>query len=260
MQTLLYPFDLESAPILRHNTLLHGLEIKKAVSPKGWGYIGKDASLADGGHHIGLVVDGDFEQAIDNCETLLIVDSYNNFDFDEKIFPKIEFAAKHGIKIICARYLNDAERKKAENACRNSGSSFFYLNDQNSMQIKKNPGVQRIQIDTPIVFVLGTGEHTDKFEIQLSLREELLKRGYKVSQIGSRSCCKLFGFHSIPEFMTSTGISEGDKIICFNNFVKQIELNEKPELIVIGIPGGAMEIDNMFNNNYEISRLKFRVP
>ncbi|MNJ51047.1 hypothetical protein D3C77_463400 [compost metagenome] len=114
-------------------------------------------------------------------------------------------------------------------------------------------------IDTPVVFVLGMSERCHKLELQLTLREQMVNAGYKVSQVGSRSYCEMFGFHSMPEYMFTHHYPEHKKVVMFNHFIKAIELKEKPDLIVIGVPGGLFPFNDEFTNKfgllaYEISR------
>jgi peptide maturation system protein (TIGR04066 family) len=251
-KALIYPYDAEFAPVLRHRSLLKDFKIMNVISPKGWGYVGKDAGMADGGHKMGLTVKEDFENALEDCDTVLLADSDNDLDFKKFILPKIATASKKGASIFCARRLDSTQRIEAENCCRENGSSFVCLYGQSSVHEQNEIKENLMQISVPVVFVLGTGERTDKFEIQLSLREELLKSDYNVSQIGSRAYCELLGFHSMPEFMMDAGLHESKKIAGFNHFIKRIELKEKPDLIVIGIPGGIMAIDNNFTNHFGI--------
>ena len=104
---------------------------------------------------------------------------------------------------------------------------------------------------------MGDGERTCKFETQLVLRKFFKDQGYKVSQIGSRAYCELLGFHSIPTFMFEPRY-EMEKIYLFNQFIKKIELTEKPDVILIGIPGAIMSLNGSNATNcgitaYEIS-------
>lgn len=116
-----------------------------------------------------------------------------------------------------------------------------------------------IKISTPIIFVLGVAQKTQKFEIQLALREKFINEGYKVSQIGSRRYSEFLGFHSFPDFMYNHSIGEINKIVLFNRLIAQIEMEEKPDVIIIGIPGGVMKLNNIMTNkfgvfSYEISQ------
>lgn len=56
----------------------------------------------------------------------------------------------------------------------------------------------------PVVFIAGITPYTEKFHVQLALRKHLLDDGYKVSQIGSKAFCNLFGFHAYPAFMNES--------------------------------------------------------
>ena len=107
-------------------------------------------------------------------------------------------------------------------------------------------------ISKPVILVFGLGESLDKFEIQVSLRDEFLKRGYKVSQVGSREGCELFGFHSFPDFMYSRSISESNKVVLFNHFIKNIEETENSDVLIIGVPGGIMPFNKTITNKFGI--------
>lgn len=93
------------------------------------------------------------------------------------------------------------------------------------------------------------GEETDKFFVQLGLRSYLDKKEYKVTQIGSRSYCGLFGFHPFPQYMLDVH-KEKDKIIFFNHYLKKLELQEKPDVILLGISGGIMAINEKWHNDF----------
>ena len=97
-------------------------------------------------------------------------------------------------------------------------------------------------ITVPVVFVAGTAQFTEKFHVQLAMRKSLSDNGYNVSQIGSKTYSNLFGFHSYPAFMRDN-MDNTQKIILFKKYVKHIEMQEQPDLIVIGIPGGIMAIN-----------------
>lgn len=97
-----------------------------------------------------------------------------------------------------------------------------------------------VDITTPVLGVVGTGENTNKFTIQVSIIEELESIGYKVSWIGSNKLCELIGGHSFPQFMFEGGITDTEKVLLFNRYVKTLEKNERADVILIGIPGGIM--------------------
>lgn len=164
----------------------------------------------------------------DNNTTIPIVEARNvNYDtFDSIIVldqeymrhPFVVDSLKYGKEVL---YVEDLER---EDLCH-----------LESISIE-----QRITV--PVVYVVGVTPYTEKFYVQLCIRERLIKDGYKVAQIGSKSSSILFGIHSYPRFM-SENINETDKIVKFKKYVKYIEMTEAPDIIIIGIPGGIMPVN-----------------
>lgn len=62
--------------------------------------------------------------------------------------------------------------------------------------------------------------------MQLELRKKLSERGYKISQIGTKSYSQLFGVRPFPEIMFKNMYTEKEKIFYFNQYVSSIAKNE----------------------------------
>jgi peptide maturation system protein (TIGR04066 family) len=251
---LIYPFDIQSSPIVRHANLMDNYELAGIVAPNGWGFSSKDAGYVDGGECIGINVNSSFNELIDTVDTVLFMESYNKLDINKLVYSKIQVAADKGKNIICTLNLEDELFKEINEKCISKGKYLKYFSPSKGLNICSDMCdlESLLEITVPVVFVLGAAERTQKFEIQLSLRENLIEAGYKVSQVGSRHYCEMLGIHSFPDFMYSTCLSETKKIILFNNYIKKIELEEQPDILVIGIPGGLMPFNKEFNNNFGI--------
>jgi len=249
---LIYPYNLQFSPMLRHESLLNGYEISCLVSPNGWGFTGKDAGIADQGPDIGIFVSSDFEKSLDLCDTVMFIESYFPLDFEKIIFSKIKMAIKSRKNIICLLQLKSDVIKEIESLCDCGGLYFKYFNGTQNILPEdisfENESIE--EINTPVIFVIGVAERTNKFEIQLTLREKISKLGYKISQIGTRSYCEMMGFHSLPSFMYKSDISEVNKVLMFNRFIKKIEEIEEPDIIIIGVPGGIMPFNRLFTNRF----------
>ncbi len=247
-----YPYDSAFTPIVRHKTLLGELEIAHLVSPFSFGYCGKDAGAADRGPDTGLIVEEDFSECIKDSDYVLFVPTEVKYDYEQMIVPKLEEAINAGKNIIMSIKLAKERCDEISRKCEEKNTLFYYLRLKDWESIKLDPpelSSHRLnRIDTPVVFVMGDGERTGKFETQLALREFFLKEGYKVSQIGSRDYCELLGFRSAPGFLFEPRL-EMEKIFLFNEYVKNIELYEKPDVIIIGIPGSIMAL-NKSNSTY----------
>ncbi len=257
-KVMIYPYDREFSSILRHQQLMRDYEVAGAVAPNGWGITGKDASYVDGGETLNIIVNNNFENMINNCDALILSNSALKLNFKESIYPKIVQAAKKNKKIISTTKFDKKKLKMIEDACKDTGSIFIqYPFNKNYEMCSYADNIEIQQIKTPVIFVLGVGENSHKFEIQLSIRENLINMGYKVSQVGSRSYCEMLEFHSFPEFMYSKLYSETQKIKLFNNFIKNIEEQENPDVIIIGIPGTIIRINDIAT--YDFGVLAFEV-
>lgn len=249
---LIYPYNLEFTSVLRHRSLLCGYEISSLVSPSGWGFTGKDAGIADRGSNIGILVTADFEKSLQLCDTVMIVESHLPFDFEKYIFNKIKLAVKAKKNIICTLKLDRKTIEEITSMCNCEGVYFKHFNGTQNFLLEEididNESIE--EIETPIILTIGIAEKTSKFEIQLALREKIQKLGYKISQIGTRSYCEMMGFHPFPSFMYGNTISDVNKVLMFNRFIKKIEKSEKPDIIIIGVPGGIMPFNKKFTNKF----------
>lgn len=237
-KVMIYPFTEEMIPIVMHNSLINSMEITSLVSLKGNGIL-DDEYIVD---ERTIVVSENFESELEKCEYICLgkltdikYGSIYNERTQEIIISRIKKAVNYGKKIIFFNnlYSNSQELKK------------FIPKDQQLEIINKSDVIPQYKdciynINTPVIFICSLLEGLNKFDVQLSLREKLLNDGYKILQVGSRQICELFEFYSYPEFMYSKDIEEKDKVLMFNNFIKKIEVENNPDIIILGIPGGVM--------------------
>ena len=247
-QMLIYPFDCEFVPFVRHQSLIRDFKLHKLVSPKGWGYKG-DACIADYGDKTGFIVENDFESAMSECDALMLVDSKLPLDFDSNIRSKVAAAASEHKIIYNVRKFDDQTNDEIKSICEKFNTKINTLKREKEIFASENP--QLFEINTPVILVIGLSENTNKFEIELSITEKFIHDNYKVSLIASRQRCEFLGAHSFPSFMFDI-INDNDKIIYFNHLIKGIEMAEDPDVIVVGLPGGALPINKDFPNGFGI--------
>jgi peptide maturation system protein (TIGR04066 family) len=90
--------------------------------------------------------------------------------------------------------------------------------------------------------IAGAGENCNKFELELLIANKLKEIGYKVSIVTSRSHVNCLGVHSFPTFMFQSLKDENEKIIAYNNYIKYLSEIDKPDIFVLGVPGGILPI------------------
>lgn len=173
------------------------------------------------------------------------------------IFEVIEFALEHKKTIYCCELLSESERKHFETKAQIYNCCFvYYCNELNTIYESKLKKQNIEEITIPTVFIEGATLDCCKFQLQILVRRALQNEGMKISQIGTKHYCELFGFHSFPSFMYKSDIGEISKINMFNAFLCDIVSSEKPDILIIGIPHGffnEIEIDNYGILHYMIS-------
>lgn len=245
-KAVIFPYNAECAPIIKNKELLVNHDIIACVVPVGYGFQEKDAALAYGGEDTGIIVK-DFSIKELDFDDLLICESSS--DFNSIIMPQIEVAAKRGKNIIFLYDLEESYRKLIDGM--RIKYTVFSNRIMDTSKLAENEN-DIIRISVPVIFVASVIENTNKFDVQLGLRSFLQKEGYKVSQIGTKEYCELFGFHAVPKFMFENQFSENRKIVLFNRVCKSIELQEKPDVFIVGVPGATMVFNEAITNNFGI--------
>lgn len=251
----LYPYDVSNLHLLLHRAMINisGDDIIECVSPRGWGYENEDAGYKVG-IDTGVFVKSDFDSLVNDIDVLIIVDSILPL-LDTDIVEKIENVLANDKRVIVFRKMDiDLEAQLVEKSRINRNLEVYVGNKLNLYTDIEIADTSIEEIPAAIVLVLGAGERCCKFDVQLELREGLLKNGYVLTQIGSKNYCEFFGFHSFPDFMLDhSEYTEREKIIGFNKYIKMLYMQERPDVIIVGVPGGVFAFDEYFNNNFGIT-------
>ncbi|MGN1146420.1 MAG: TIGR04066 family peptide maturation system protein [Acetatifactor sp.] len=235
---MIYPYDLYYEPILKNEVKLLGeYKISKLVSLRSLGMVGKVVQLTDEK----LVVEKDFDNALDSVDAVLIVNTNISINFVDIIYPKIVKAVENHKEVVIGRKLSVDEHKLVDDLPIISLKGEIDRYQQLRMlDIKKSI---LAKINVPVIAVFGAGEYTDKFSIQMFLRKYFMEEGYRVSQIGSRNDSELYGVHPFPRELFDSG---KESIMLFNRYVKSIELDEKPDVLILGIPDAILPVNDEF--------------
>lgn len=251
---LVYPYDAHFTPLLRTNTFIEKCNIIHLCSLSGWGLCGKDAAIADGGEKLSIIVDNEFDSSLLNSDTVIFTESDNPLNYEDFFYPKLYKAIAAKKRIINLIPLESEKFEKIKETCDENNVHFeHYVNscDFNLEAINSEEGI--LNINVPVIMILGLSSETGKFSTQLEIKTNLEKMGYKVCLIGSRSYCEFLNFHSFPNFMSQSNYTESEKIYLFNRYIKDLEKIENPDVIVISVPGGIVPYDQKINNNFGIT-------
>lgn len=237
-KALLYPYDITNMHFLLYPNLIKNYEITQVASPIGWGYCNEDAGFKFG-IYTGKRVCSDIEQALDSVDILIITESI--LDLPNEHFCEIVKVAKN----------KRVEIKAVRNSLNCVETEEFIKKDYvefNDKIIPKNYKLRELPV--PLVVVIGSGKRCNKFEIQLELRKIFFEEKYKVTQIGSKNYSEIYGFHSFPNFVYDNTMSFSDKVINFNRYMNYLASIEKPDVFILGVPGGLYPYDDTFHNDF----------
>ena len=105
------------------------------------------------------------------------------------------------------------------------------------------------ELDIPIISVMGMGPNTNKFYMQLALKKYFEEKGYQTLVVGSNELSTLFGVPMLPSSMFEN-ISFRQKILILNQYICEKAKEYRPDIIIIGCPGGIMPYDRHVNNGF----------
>jgi len=235
------PYDNEAYNLIKYKNPKY--EICGLISPKGWGLNKKDSGVTAGDKANGLIVN---KVSID-FESVIIVESSIFISVKEYIIPKLKELDLRNKDLVILRSLSEDEKQLIMDFSKEYDAQVTFVNE-NTVEIQE--ATELYQFATPIVFVTGLMEGIGKFDVQLKLREDMGNKDLKISQIGTKSYSEFYGFNGFPEFMFDETLSSKRKIMMFNRYVKALEMEEQPDVIIIGVPGGFMPINNKMVENF----------
>ncbi len=252
---MIYPYSKAYEPYVLYEGLLQiEGEISSLVTPNGSGLVGK--RVCSGGKE--LEISNDYEGQLEHCDVVWFVND-EKFVLPEKMIEeKLREAVRRGKKVLFTR-TSVVDRKHIKEMIPPEQNMLCTGMDSEEGSLDAD---YCHPIDSPVLVVYGTECGTDKLAVQLALREELIRRGYRTTSISSRMEGEVYGMHPIPEYMLKPMCSEGDRIRRYNHYVRRIELEERPEILIVGIPGGVLPYDRIDHNDYGILayEMSFAVP
>ena len=245
----IYPFNNECIVFSEFvNEISDKYIFCEAAAPRSWYYSSKKINTSKGEYTVKNSI-RDFEQ---KCDVLLIPDFGELFFAEESIAKEI---CKHTDKfseIISDAYFSEDSIMMIEEKCKATGCTFRNL--KNISDNIKLPEISQYicRNNVPIIAVAGTWDNTDKFFVQLQLKRKLETIGYKVSLIASREYAELFGAHRFPEFMLCQHQPENIKPVVFSEYIHKLEETEKPDVIIVGVPGPIHSLSEKVTKGFGI--------
>jgi len=228
---LIYPFDIETAPLARYAKMVEGYDAVIPVAEwSAWGDADViDASFYDGGHSVGINVTDDFEASVKQADAVLFAGGIRD---KPKASRYYSLSKELGMDaMVCESAFESLGITHAD--CTAIASKKY--------EAEVSADSKLLSIPVPVVMVTGYGRQCSKFDIQLGLRKRFQELGYTVCQVGTKEYSPMFDFQALPQFPDEP---MWRKTLLYNRFFRGIVINEKPDVLIVGAPGGTMPIDN----------------
>ena len=243
----IYPFTQSSFPLYEFFPIFQPeYEVTHLVSPVGLGLAGHDAGFVTNRSDVGITVQDNIDQALNECDALLV--PFGDLKTDPAFYDAFAVmckAAEQMKTIFCGPRLTYNQYKKL-----NSTSSLYYGFNEKSYHMEYTTTTMYAP-SAPVIFVHNLTLEADSFEVTLSLAQKFQSDGYRVSVIGSRPEYNFLGLNGssllLNFFHGNQSIRSLSQCIkVFQHYLRAIELNQRPDVILINIPGAAIPTHNYY--------------
>lgn len=188
-----------------------------------------------------LRYDSDFSALLPGIDAVLLTDNDRRLR-TEKYRSVLHQAQQAGKPVFCTRTLYRQLALGPDDGVQ-------LLQKQPPAEESK-PGRTLHDIPVPVVSVLGAGENCDKFPVQLQLQKALRDAGYRVLSVCSNDLGALFDMYTLPDFLLEESVPYESQIRLFNHYLHRLVRLEQPDVVVLGMPGGAATFGPYGDNHF----------
>ena len=244
----IYPFTQSSFPLYEFFPIFQPeSEITHLASPVGLGLAGHDAGFATNRSDFGIIVQDNIDQTLNECDALLV--PFGDLKTDSAFFDTFDVmckAAEQGKTIFCASKLTRNQFRKLNSVA--ASLHYGFLEKKCHADYTTNTVYKPT---APVVFVHNLTVEADSFEVTLSLAQRFQRDGHRVSVIGARPEYNFLGMNGasllLNFFFGNQFLSAIPQCIkVFHHYLRMIELHQRPDVILINIPGAAISTQNYY--------------
>lgn len=189
----------------------------------------------------------DFEKYINEVDIVIFCDNTSKIDPSAYV-KKIKHICSLKKTFFLSKTLYNEIKSKFGWSEELFGNSVILENDyDNKTKLMDN---MLYPIETPIVCIMGFGPECNKFQTHLELSKKFKSNNYKCLNIFSNGLGKVTGGQLYPNIIFSENVDLPTKIQMMNMYVHELEMNEKPDVIIISVPYGIMPINMNISNRY----------
>lgn len=234
---MIFPFTYSSREILIYRKYIEGFIVTAAVT---WNQADLQFVLKKFGKSTDVFITTEYYAALAMCDSVLFLENGNK-DMSNSVYKEyIQKAIENNKEVYFSQKCK--ELLKLENSINYGMSDMEYPLSLNKNYVK--------YIDVPTIGVMGLGDYCNKFCCEVEISSYFRQKGHRVIHIGSKDYSGMFGERRYPEFIWKSDESVTHRILKWNQYLFNLCENEKPDLIVLGMPGGIMPLNNKILNEF----------
>lgn len=251
----LFPFDSQLLPAVKlFEELQDKYTLRKLFSPPGFGLTGRDAGYSRNHPPVGMMVTDAQDPADPTWDALLLARTLGTEAIDN---VKLENAAEHALQsgksvLYFDNYSTDVPKKLWTLSDAYPGMVSLYCGNTQTPVNQRFSWDEYRYIDAPVVLVGGLAKEADTFEVVLRLTARLRADGFCVTAITRHPLGELFGLHTLTHIFDNKNLTEAEKILELNGFVRSLEATERPNLVLIEAPDAVIRYNNFAVNGFGI--------
>lgn len=237
---MVFPFTYSNREIVMYRKYMKGYLLVAAVA---WNQIDLQFILSKFGKNEDILITAEYEAALTMCDAVLFMES-DNMDISASSYKKYIQKALAEDKEVhfsqkCREFLDSEDLGNYEK---------YGEADIDSRLLPDNTYIK--YIDVPVIGVMGLGNFCNKFCCEVEISSFFREKGYRVIHIGTKDFDGMLGEKKYPEFLYRQEYSVTQRILGWNQYLFELCDREKPDLIVLGMPGGIMPLNNKILNEF----------
>lgn len=247
------PFSISDVPIVKNfEFFMNDYFIDSVVAPRGIGVDGKDIGYVENRGPTGFIATSDLEASIQRCDEVLIFYKKKESPLYSYAIQALEMAIQQKKNIFCLLQLEDAEKEKYKKTVLLQETKIWFV----EQDILSSPSLKELAAPlykpfAPIVFVGELAEKSQGYEVFCNLLNAFTRIGVNVSGISAEPATALFRHHFID--LSQVNSTPAYHVYCINKYIKELEKQENPSLILINLPMPMIKFDEDIHYDFGVS-------
>lgn len=231
---MVFPFTYSNREILMYRKNIKGYTLAAAVV---WNQADLQFITNKFGKATVVFITEEFEKALALCDEVLFMEN-GDLDISGTIYKDYIQKAFDSKKTV---HFSKKLMETLENEnYRETDVEFLHSDKKNYIK----------NIDVPAIGVMGLGDFCNKFCCEVEIASFFRQKGYSVTHFGSKDFEGMLGERRYPEFLYSQDYTVTQRILGWNKYLFELCNRDNPDLILLGMPGGIMPLNNKILNEF----------